>query len=182
MRRSALALLFVIACSGDDEPDCPGVGCFADTGTASSAGTTASTSTSASTSTTATTTSASTTAGSESTGDLESSSSAGESATTMPATTSAESSSSESGPPPCEGADCPTLAECFGLGVWQSCTQYCEAGDATCVASGCDGATVVYYGDVDACVAMESSNSSAQGCDEGFDMGGGNSFGRCCCD
>lgn len=176
MRRLAPLFALVIACSGDDEPDCPGLGCFADTGTASNADTSASTSTTASTSATASSTSAS----SESTSDVESSSSAGES-TTMPATTSAESSSSESGPPPCEGTDCPTLAECFGLGVWQSCTQYCEAGDATCVVGGCDGATVVYYGDVDACVAMESSSSSAQSCDEGFDMGGGNSFGRCCC-
>lgn len=172
MRRNLLALALVLACNGDDEPDCPGVGCFADTGTASSASTTTT-----STSTTATTTS-STASSSESTSDVASSSSAGESSST---TTAAESSSSESGAPPCEGTDCPALAECFGLGVWQSCTQYCEAGDATCVAGGCDGATVVYYGDVDACVAMSSSGSSAQSCDDGFDMGGGNSFGRCCC-
>jgi hypothetical protein len=152
VRRSAFLFALTLACGGDDEPECPGVGCFADTGSASSATTTTASSTTTETTTTTTT------------------------------TASESSSESSTGAPPCEGADCPALAECFGLGVWESCAQYCEALEATCVAGGCDGATVVYYGDVDACTAMRSSGSSDQGCDEAFAMGGGNSFGRCCCD
>lgn len=175
MRCSALLVVLATACGGDDEPDCPSLGCFGDTGSAST--TTSTTNATSSASATTTTSSDPETSGSES-------GTAAPSTTTDVSETSAADSSSESSTsaPPCDGPDCPSLAECFGLGVWQSCTEYCTALKTTCVAGGCDGATVVYYGDVDACTAMDSSGSSAQGCDDGFDMGGGNSFGRCCCD
>jgi hypothetical protein len=85
--------------------------------------------------------------------------------------------------PPCDGADCPVLFECFGIDIWESCTQYCEASKATCVENGCDGVTVVYYGDAQACIDSSSNGSASQSCDAAFDVqGGGVSFGRCCCD
>jgi hypothetical protein len=73
------------------------------------------------------------------------------------------------------------LGECIGLGAWETCAQYCEAVLEVCVEGGCDGATVVYYDDVAACTAMRSSGSEATPCDGAFMMGGGVSFGRCCC-
>jgi hypothetical protein len=110
---------------------------------------------------------------------------------TTDAPTTAEASSS--GPPP--GTDDATstpgdssggpgqgeLGECIGIGAWESCAQYCEAVLDVCVEAGCDGATVVYYGDVADCTAMADGNGEATGCDEGFGMGGGASFARCCC-
>lgn len=85
--------------------------------------------------------------------------------------------------PPCEGADCPVLGECFGIDIWASCDQFCEANDAVCVQGGCGGATVVYYGDANACIDMSSNGEAALPCDGAFDtQGGGVSFGRCCCD
>ncbi len=115
--------------------------------------------------------------------------------TTSPTTdgpTTAEASSS--GPPP--GTDDATtapgdttnggsgegeLGECIGLGVWESCAQYCEAVMEVCAESGCDGATLVYYDDVAACEEMQGSNGQATPCGEPFAMGGGVSFARCCC-
>jgi hypothetical protein len=109
--------------------------------------------------------------------------------TGAPTTTEA----STSGPPP--GTDDATsapgdtssggsgegeLGECVGIGAWESCAQYCEAVLEVCVEGGCGGATVVYYGDVAACNAMRG-NGEATPCDEGFAMGGGASFARCCC-
>lgn len=79
------------------------------------------------------------------------------------------------------GAGEGTLGECIGLGAWESCAQYCEAVTEVCVAAGCDGATVVYYDDVAACIAMRGSNDEATPCNESFAMGGGVSFARCCC-
>jgi hypothetical protein len=73
------------------------------------------------------------------------------------------------------------LGECIGLGAWETCAQYCEAVTEVCVEAGCDGSTVVYYGDVAACTAMRPGDGAATPCDEGFAMGGGASFGRCCC-
>jgi len=73
------------------------------------------------------------------------------------------------------------LGECIGIGAWESCAQYCEAVLEVCVEAGCDGATVVYYGDVASCNAMQGNGGEATACDEGFAMGGGASFARCCC-
>lgn len=73
------------------------------------------------------------------------------------------------------------LGECIGLGAWESCAQYCEAVLEVCVEAGCDGSTVVYYGDVAECTDMQGGNGEATPCDEAFGMGGGVSFGRCCC-
>lgn len=113
-------------------------------------------------------------------------------APTTEAPTTAEASTS--GPPP--GTDDATstpgdtssgggsgegeLGECIGIGAWESCAQYCEANLDVCVEGGCGGATVVYYGDVADCNAMRGSGEATP-CDEGFGMGGGASFARCCC-
>lgn len=119
-------------------------------------------------------------------------------ATTEPTTTEAPTSAeaSTSGPPPATddatstpgdssssggGSGAGELGECIGIGAWESCAQYCEAILDVCVEGGCDGATVVYYGDVAACNAMRG-NGEAAPCDEGFAMGGGASFARCCCE
>jgi hypothetical protein len=72
------------------------------------------------------------------------------------------------------------LGECIGIGAWQSCAQYCEAVLDVCVEGGCDGATVVYYGDVGDCQAMQGSGE-ATACDTAFPGGGSASFARCCC-
>jgi hypothetical protein len=97
-------------------------------------------------------------------------------------TDTSDDETSTSGPP-CRGADCPALGECFGIGVWDSCDQFCAANDAVCVDAGCGGATVVFYGDAEACVDMRSNGDSDQSCADGFELqGGGVSFGRCCCD
>lgn len=85
--------------------------------------------------------------------------------------------SEDTGAPPGGGE----LGECLGTGAWQSCAQWCSANDAACVEGGCDGATVVYYGDVDTCTSMGVGNGDAQACDADFQMGGGISFARCCC-
>ena len=189
LRRVTLAAVLVapFAC-GNDGPDCSGLACLTDSGTAGTMTTTTTSSTMTASSTaddgdpstgaeassngdasTTMTTTASTTDpdGGESTSQADDSSSGGEDVTTGP---------------PCRGPNCPTLGECFGLGVWQSCTQYCAAGKAECVEGGCEGATVFFYGDVDDCVAMQASGSADQACDAGFPQGGGASFGRCCCD
>lgn len=73
------------------------------------------------------------------------------------------------------------LGECIGIGAWESCAQYCEAVLEACVEAGCDGATVHYYPDVGACTAMRDASAQGTPCDEGFAMGGGASFARCCC-
>lgn len=101
--------------------------------------------------------------------------------TEPPVGSSGEGSSGEeseaTGAPPGGGE----LGECLGTGAWQSCAQWCSANDAACVEGGCDGATVVYYGDVDTCTSMGVGNGDAQACDADFQMGGGISFARCCC-
>ena len=117
-------------------------------------------------------------------------------ATTEPATTEAPTTAetSTSGPPPATddatstpgdsssggGPGAGELRECIGIGAWETCAQYCEAILEVCVEGGCDDATVVYYGDVEACNAMRG-NGEAMPCDEGFAGGGGASFARCCC-
>jgi hypothetical protein len=113
-------------------------------------------------------------------------------ATTTDPPTTADASSS--GPPPdtddattapSDTSGGPTgngeLGECIGIGAWESCAQYCEAVLEVCVEAGCDGATVLYYPDVGACTAMRDASSAATPCDQGFAMGGGASFARCCC-
>lgn len=177
MRRLAILAALSCACAAEDNVDCPGLGCPGDTGTATAATTTG---------TTASTTTMSATSAATADASTGTETSATSSAATSVTTTAAEETTTTTGGEsstgtPCEGADCPALAECFGLGVWQSCTQYCAALDADCVEAGCDGATVVYYGDVDACVAMRSDGESDQACDAEFMQGGGVSFGRCCC-
>lgn len=101
--------------------------------------------------------------------------------TEPPVGSSSEGSSGEgsedTGAPPGGGE----LGECLGTGAWQSCAQWCSANDAACVEAGCDGSTVVYYGDVDTCTSMGVGNGDAQACDAAFQMGGGISFARCCC-
>jgi hypothetical protein len=115
--------------------------------------------------------------------------------TTEPATTEAPTTAeaSTSGPPPDTddatstpgdssdgGSGEGELGDCIGIGAWESCAQYCEANLDVCVEAGCGGVTVVYYGDIEACTAMRG-NGEATPCDEGFAMGGGASFARCCC-
>lgn len=99
---------------------------------------------------------------------------------------------STSGPPPgtseettapgdSGGTGAGELGECVGIGAWESCAQYCEAVLDVCVEGGCNGATVVYYGDVADCTAMQGGSSEAAACDATFPGGGGASFARCCC-
>ena len=189
MIRSALAIsivLFVVPGCGEDDDECNGFGCPADGVTAADDGASTSASDPSSDPTaaddaddddTASSTSVSTTTPDPTT--------TGASADATDTTSPSESTShvdDESTTAACEGADCPALAECFGIGIWESCAQYCEALEATCVEAGCDGATVVYYGDANACIAMRSNGESDQACDAAFDeQGGGVSFGRCCC-
>jgi hypothetical protein len=121
-------------------------------------------------------------------------------ATAMPTTESATTDApttaeaSTSGPPPDTddatstpgdtssdgGSGEGELGECLGIGAWESCAQYCEAILDVCIEGGCGGATVVYYGDVASCNAMRGEGEATP-CDEGFSMGGGVSFVRCCC-
>lgn len=186
MRRLLLAAAFAspIGC-GQDEPDCSGLACLSGSGTAamstsatSSAATDDGSEASGSSDASASTTLTSTTSTTASTTDPDS----GDATTDATETSTDDGEDVTTGPPPCRGANCPELAECFGLGVWGSCAQYCEAGKAECVEAGCDGATVVYYGDVDDCVAMSSGGGANQSCDAPFQQGGGASFGRCCCE
>ena len=102
---------------------------------------------------------------------------ASDDASTEPPAGSSDGPSESTGPPPGGGA----LGECLGTGAWQTCAQWCSANDSACVEGGCDGSTVVYYGDVDACTAMGQGQGDAQACDADFQMGGGISFARCCC-
>ena len=191
MLRSAIVLVVVIlalpGCAEDD--DCNGFGCpTSDPTAADDAATTGASDP---------TVDPSMTADDDSPDDDDDTASSMTVATTEPGSTSdASASDTTSAPestsnaeeesttaPPCEGADCPTLAECFGIGIWENCAQYCEANEANCVEGGCDGATVVYYGDANACIDMRSNGQSNQSCDAAFDeQGGGVSFGRCCCD
>jgi hypothetical protein len=187
MRRALFAVVFLVAaaCKADDE--CSGFGCPDDgAGTADDAPSTA-------------TAPMSTDSANDDDDDDGSSGSASASmsgddddsaSTTAPDDTTADEDASSSGAidesttaPPCEGNDCPVLGECFGIGIWESCDQFCEANDAVCVEGGCGGATVVLYGDAMACIDMRSNGDADQPCDAGFDQqGGGVSFGRCCCD
>lgn len=118
---------------------------------------------------------------SEATGESGPSTAPGSEGTTTtepPSTTGDESGQpGESSGNPGDGG----LGECVGTGAWESCAQYCSAVLDTCVEAGCGGATVHYYNDVGACTAMETDSTSAQPCDEPFQMGGGISFARCCC-
>jgi hypothetical protein len=118
-------------------------------------------------------------------------------ATTEPATTEAPTTAeaTTSGPPPDTddatstpgdsssggGSGEGELGECIGIGAWESCAQYCEAGLDVCVEAGCGGVTVVYFGDIGDCTAATRGNGAATPCDESFAMGGGASFARCCC-
>ncbi|MCA9710440.1 MAG: hypothetical protein KDK70_31660 [Myxococcales bacterium] len=97
--------------------------------------------------------------------------------TTGPTTGSATTTASESSGGPGEGQ----LGECLGTGAWSSCAQYCEANLEFCVEGGCDGQTVVYYDDFGACTDLMPASGEATPCTEGFAMGGGISFARCCC-
>lgn len=99
------------------------------------------------------------------------------STTGAPPQTTGPSDTGTTGAGPGEGQ----LGECIGVGAWSSCAQYCEAVLEQCVPGGCDGVTVAYYGDVGACTAMRADGGEASACGEGFTMGGGISFARCCC-
>ena len=184
MRRALLVILAAAACKADDE--CSGFGCADDgAGTADDGPSTATapmstdsgddddddgSSGSASASMSGDTTTADT-----STGDATADDDDGD--------TSSGAADESTTAPPCRGEDCPALGECFGIGIWESCDQFCEANDAVCVEGGCGGATVVLYGDAMACIDMRSNGDADQPCDAGFDQqGGGVSFGRCCCD
>jgi hypothetical protein len=98
------------------------------------------------------------------------------------AAASSDSADASTSTPDDTSTNCPMLGECFGVGVWESCDQFCEANSAVCVEGGCGGATVVYYGDAMACIDMDSNGEAAQSCADGFEQGGAVSFGRCCCD
>jgi hypothetical protein len=186
MRRALLVILAAAACKADDE--CSGFGCPDDGASAADDAPSTATapmstdsaddddvdddgssgSASASMSGDATTADASTGDATADDDDGDTSSGAADESTTAP---------------PCRGEDCPVLGECFGIGIWESCDQFCEANDAVCVEGGCGGATVVLYGDANACIDMRSNGDADQPCDAGFDQqGGGVSFGRCCCD
>jgi hypothetical protein len=174
VRRLILLVAVLPSCAVEaSDPECPGLGCPGDSG----AGTVSTMPGSSSASSSTATATATGTGDEASSGD----GSAATSATSGTQASSAAEASTSTGAP-CEGESCPALAECFGLGVWQSCNEYCTALKATCVEAGCGGATVVYYNDVDDCVAMAASGESPQACDDGFDQGGGLSFGRCCCE
>ena len=109
--------------------------------------------------------------------------------TTDPTTSAGPTSSSTGGDPTTDGtggsdggsAGGADLGDCVGLGAWTSCTMYCEAILEACTPDGCGGSTVVYYGDIDDCTGQVDGSGSSQGCSESFQMGGGNSFARCCC-
>jgi len=182
VRVALVALLVVLAACGEAD-ECSGFGCPTGSATAADDGASTdasdpSTDPTAADDDTATSASASTTDVAPTT---SASASASDTTSAPEGTSSADDESTTS--PPCDGADCPALGECFGIGIWESCAQFCEANDATCVESGCDGATVVLYGDAMACIDMRSNGQADQPCDAGFDQqGGGVSFGRCCCD
>jgi hypothetical protein len=100
-----------------------------------------------------------------------------------PSTDSGKDSSSGDGTPDptTGGVDGAALGDCIGTGAWDSCAQYCSARTQACVEGGCDGATVVYYGDVGDCTSRADGQPEADACDADFAMGGGISFARCCC-
>ncbi|HET6582941.1 MAG TPA: hypothetical protein VFG69_05835 [Nannocystaceae bacterium] len=178
LRCLTVALVAATAACRADDPECNGFGCPSSVDAGSNATMPSNGSSGASTSdddaaTTLASSGAATTDAPATTAGDESTTSAGASSDTAPGDTTGA---------PCRGADCPTLGECFGVGVWESCTQYCAAGKATCVPAGCDGATVVYYGDANACVDMRSNGESDQSCDADFMQGGATSFARCCCE
>ena len=189
VRFALIAVLVVLAACGDED-ECSGFGCPTASATAADDG--------ASTDASDPSTDPTAVDDADDADDDDTGASASASTTDVDPTTSASASASDttSAPegtgsaddesttlPPCDGVDCPALGECFGIGIWESCAQFCEANDATCVEGGCDGATVVLYGDAMACIDMRSNGQADQPCDAGFDQqGGGVSFGRCCCD
>lgn len=175
-----MLVLFAGACGEEREPDCPGVACPTGADTAGSTSGDVTTATATASGTTTATSSTSTTTSSTTAGATTdtATTTGADAGTTSAGTTDPDPGSTTAA---CEGQSCPALDECFGLGVWQSCAQFCNAGSDSCVEGGCDGATVAYYDDVNACVNRQPSSTAATACDAPFMMGGGVSFGRCCC-
>lgn len=184
MRRALLVALVLVGCGEDDE--CSGFGCPDDGASAADDAPSTATAPTGSESAddVADDDNGSGSASSTMTGDVETSAASGDDVADDDDGGSSSAAVDESTTtPPCEGEDCPALGECFGIDIWVSCDQFCEANDAVCVEGGCGGATVLYYGDAMACIDMRSNGEEASACDAGFaTQGGGVSFGRCCCD
>ena len=81
----------------------------------------------------------------------------------------------------CDTSQClPTYGDCFEVGTFTTCNQYCASIGESCAADACYGKTAVYYAFDVTCRDLNGVADSTEACDAALEPGVG-SWARCCC-
>ena len=81
----------------------------------------------------------------------------------------------------CDTSKClPTYGDCFQIGVFTNCNQYCASTGESCTTGACYGATAEYYSSNITCRDLDGSANSTGTCGETLDVQVGD-WARCCC-